>query len=386
MSRARTVFMVFLAASLGACQGFSSEEEGLEVEPRIDSQDRIVLSQTEVDALNLHSVKATSGTVSESRVRFGRVVATPSADVAVVAPVQSRVGRVAATLGQEVEMGTPLLTLEPSVDAVARADFATRLTQLRGKIIGSRARAKAGAVELTRVSGLVEAGLATPAQRAKASADLESERATTAGLERSVHILEGYAGGQIELKAPSAGILAEIETATGSMLQQGQRVALILGAGSRWIDLAVPPDDPTGDAYHVDLRGAKVKGRLLARGQLVEDGMRVDRVEVSGKGASALAPGRIVSVAVVREIPGVVVPRASVLHRGGKEVVFVELREGLYELRPVCVAGLEGDRVALADGLAAQERVAVQGAMALLGEMGFSGRLDSSGLDGAGSR
>ena len=68
---------------------------------------------------------------------------------------------------------------------------------------------------------------------------------------------------------------------------------------------------------------------------------------------------------VLRERTGVLIaPRAALLYDGEQPYVFV-IAGGVAHRRPVKLGALDGDRVEIAQGLAAADRVAVEGAAAL---------------------
>ncbi|NOZ87268.1 MAG: HlyD family efflux transporter periplasmic adaptor subunit [Deltaproteobacteria bacterium] len=310
-----------------------------------------------------------------TNIRFGKVIPRPNDNVMVVAPVQSRLADIKVSYGQSVTAGDVLAALQPAVNAVAQADMTTRLAGINAQITAGRSRIRAAGVELDRISKLLESGLATLAQREQAKAELESEKALISGLERSAHVLRGYAGGHIVLTAPVSGNIVEIKARIGALLKQGQVVAQIVTPGPRFIDLGVPPDDPTGDAYLVETAGRHFTGELLARGSFIVNGMRTDRIRIRTGDMPSLSPGRIVPVQVRHELSGIVVPLMSVVRLHMDRIVFIEIHPGLYKPQKVVLSGNNGSLAVVSRGVAPGEHVVVQGAASLLGEIGFSGRL-----------
>jgi len=370
-----TTLLGMFGLAVPGCRGFTSEEEEHHRRPRVNAACQVVLSPAERSALGLKTANAERGTVNVSRIRFGKVVARPDDDVRLVTPVQARVVKVVVSLGQPVATGDVIATLAPNVDAVAQANMTARLTELRAQISGHRARVRAAEAEFKHVSRLTESRLATPSRRAKTKAALQWERALVAGLERSAQTLRRFATGRIDIKAPSSGTIVQIETSVGRLLAQGQMVARIVRPGVRWIDLSVPPDDTPGDAYRIDVDRGHIPARFVARGRLVTNGMRTDRIEVeSSPPTLPLAPGRMVAVEVRQELSGIVVPLTAIVRRRRGRVVFVEVHPGLYQPHQVKLAGTDPSRAVLTNGDFAGKRIVAQGAVELLGEMGFSGR------------
>src|SRR5205823_3428670 len=72
-----------------------------------------------------------------------------------------------------------------------------------------------------------------------------------------------------------------------------------LAGGRMWVDVSVPPDDPVGEGYVIDVATEAVPARLLARGRLTDaDGTRHDRLVVDPPAAAMLSPGTSVPVHV----------------------------------------------------------------------------------------
>jgi len=374
------VLAIAVLATYG-CRGFGSEEEQAVAFSRIDSNGSVVLAPNEVEGLGLRTVEVRSGKIGTAHLRFGVVRARPDDDVQIIAPVDGRLLRVATSLGQHVALGDIVATVEPIAATSSQASLTSHRAEIHARIVGGRARIVAAKVELTRVSQLVGSGLATPSQRAQAKATLASERSLVEGLVRAERTLRGFAGGHIALAATADGVIAQLETRVGSFVSQGEMLARIVRRGPRWIDLAVPPDARTGDAYRVHVGRQEILARFLARGVVAHDAARIDRIEVHTEDPDALLPGTTVAVAVLHEVSGIVVPLQAVVRQGTERLCFVELHSGLYAPRRVDVAASNGTVVVASNGVSAGEHVVIQGAASLLGELGFSDRLAMPDLD-----
>jgi hypothetical protein len=137
-----------------------------------------------------------------------------------------------------------------------------------------------------------------------------------------------------------------------------------------WIDVSVPPDDPVGDGYVIDVATQAVPARLLARGPVTNaDGTRHDRLVVDPPSAAVLSPGASVPVHVARGVSrGIVLEESALVPGVEGDTVFVETSPGVFVPRAVHVAARLGGRVRLASGLQNGDRVVVQGVMELQGE------------------
>ncbi|MEC7526398.1 MAG: HlyD family efflux transporter periplasmic adaptor subunit [Myxococcota bacterium] len=302
--------------------------------------------------------------------RFGVVSARPDEEVRVVAPVAGRMlVAPAVAVGDAVEAGQLIATMVPLVDTASRATVEAQRRQLRGQAQSAAANATALEAEVARMQTLEETQLATAAELARARADLAAQRAQASSLARAEHELGRMTRGAIELRAPIAGVVAELTTEVGMLLAQGDLVARVTRPGPRWIDIAVPPLETVGARYRVRFAGGRVEATLLARGALVgADGMRRDRLLVEA--ADELLLGATVAVEVVHEQEGVSVPQGALASRGAERVVFVEVSDSRFEARVVQVTALANGAALLEDAVVEEgESVVSQGAPSLLGEL-----------------
>ncbi len=360
-------------AGCGAHEDDDDEEARAPIS-RVDAGGAVVLTDKERAALGLLTTPAAQGTLTTSALRFGKVVGRPQEDALVVAPVTGRLAATSARLGEHVEARALLASLEPLVDAASRASLEAQQHELAGRIDAARAEVDANKRDLERVTALVKAGLATDAERAQAEAKLTGEQARADSLQRAGADLARTTGGRVELRAPAGGVVAELQSGAGALVEQGAVVARIVKPGPRWIDLAVPPGDAAGDAYAVRGIDATIDATLLSRGLVVQaDGTRRDRLEVPPDAAGALLPGATVAVEVRRDVAGVVVPARAVVRRARERLVFVEVAAGRFAPRKVHVAASDELRAVIYSGLSSGDAVVARGAAALLGELGAAG-------------
>jgi multidrug efflux pump subunit AcrA (membrane-fusion protein) len=367
-------FLILGAALVvSGCRG-TDEDEDSASHTRVDDRGRVVLAPEERKALGLEMAVAAEGTLTTSALRFGKVVARPQEDVLVTAPLTGRLVAPKLALGATVATGDALVTLEPLVDAASRATLEAQRRELAGQIEGARAQVEAKRADLNRLTTLVSSGLATAADRAQAEAALTAERARVESLRRASDALERMTGGRLELQAPAPGVVASLTAEPGSVIQQGAVVSRIVRAGPRWIDVAVAPSDPIGSGYRAQGISGWVPVTLLARGLVIQsDGTRRDRLEAASESAANLLPGATVSVELLRDHRGVLVPVNAIVRRGFESLVFIAVEEGRYEAKPVEVGARDETSAVVRSGISAGDRVVTQGASSLLGELGAEG-------------
>ena len=181
--RAAPIGLLALALLAPACRGFGEEESRLIIH-RVDASGTITLSDDEISALDLRSEPSREGSAVQEHLRFGTVGVPPGDDVLVVAPVSGRLVEVRSQLGAEVSAGDELLILSPTTDTASGADLSLRAARMEAELAGSAARVRAAEADQLRISQLVQDGLATPAEAARAEAALATERSLADGLRR----------------------------------------------------------------------------------------------------------------------------------------------------------------------------------------------------------
>jgi biotin carboxyl carrier protein len=369
----RLALVVALAAA--SCQaGPEDESEAAPLPQRVDPAGRVVLTQAELQALDLEMSAARRETLSTRSLRFGKVSARPEEEALIVAPMTARiVSPPSVALGAEVSEGDALVSIEPLADAASRSGMAAQRWELQGQVGGARARLRALTAELDRVRRLVAARLATEADESRARAELEAEQARLASLRGAGDALATMTGGSLTIRASAGGVVAALASSVGALLAQGDVIARIVRAGPRWVDVSSAPGDELGSSYRVrTAAGSWVDARLLSPGLVVQsDGTRHDRIEVAAADAPWVLPGAIVAVEIVREVEGVIASEQAVVLEGSQPVVFVETEAGKFTPREVAL-GARGDGRVVLSGVEPGERVVTRGAMALLGELGQS--------------
>lgn len=362
--------LLISSLAVGCLDQRAEEEEEAPVRQRIDESGRVVLTPTERQALDLDVASAEPGTLNVSALRFGRVTARPQEDVLVVAPVTGRLTAPVAALGASLSEGDAVVVIEPLMDTASRASFESERRQLRGQLEGSEAQVVANQADLDRLTTLVSSGLATDADRAQAEATLLSEQARAESLRRAADALRSATGHSLTLQAPTSGVVARLDTDTGSLVQQGAVLARIVQTGPRWIDVVVPPGDPVGSGYRVRGVSGESSARLLNRGSVIQpDGNRSDRLEADPDAATNLPPGLTVPVEILHETQGILVPTAAIVRSGRQNLVFVEAEAGHYAPRVVEIGAEEDGRSVVTSGLSAGDRVVTRGAASLRGEL-----------------
>ncbi|MBL8784736.1 MAG: efflux RND transporter periplasmic adaptor subunit, partial [Deltaproteobacteria bacterium] len=136
---------------------------------------------------------------------FPAEVAFSPAGTAHVSPIGAgRFARVDVSLGDKVEAGQVLAALVSS-----------EVADLEGQLAQAKARLSGAEAELRRNARLVEDGVGAERGVVDARATVATLRAGVAGITKRLAIFGPQVAGQIELKAPISGIIAQIHAVIG---------------------------------------------------------------------------------------------------------------------------------------------------------------------------
>lgn len=307
--------------------------------------------------IGLRTVVTTAGQASPTISLTGRIIADPRSG----GLVQSATGgRVVATgngmplIGQRVRAGQALAYVEPTLQAIDRADIARELTDLDQQI----ALAANRAARLGRLDGVVP------------RREIEEARINLNGLRSRRAALGGARSARETLVAPISGVVAALPVRVGQVVSPEITLFEIvdpqalfveanlfdrraIGYGSRAVGRA-----SDGTTFMLVFAGAG----LSDRGRAAQG---VFRVEGAPAGLRVGEPVTL-DVSAGAPVTGVVVPRSAVLTGdNGLSSVFVKVSAERFASRPVRVAPLDAARVVLLSGVRVGERVVTAGSSLL---------------------
>ncbi|MEW5982544.1 MAG: efflux RND transporter periplasmic adaptor subunit [Acidobacteriota bacterium] len=318
--------------------------------------------------------------VREERVRgsmraTATVVAGAGGEAVVTAPAP---GRLAATriphVGQRVSQGSLLARFEPRLTSVE--DYAL----LQQQVVEARAALESAEAECRRAERLLSER-AVPARRVE-----EATRSRTVALGR-VQAAEarlaqrqetlrsggaGTGGNSFELRSPIAGSVVMVAATPGAAYQEGVELFRIVRTNPVVVEAYLSPsmaerrEDVGGLALELPGQADPVPLRVIRQWHLrvVDQRLRavVLRFEVDnsdgrvlvGQAGNALLYTRALVLAPI-------VPASAILREAGRPYVFVQAGGEAFERRMVRLGPRDGDRVAVAAGLSAGERVVTRG-------------------------
>jgi cobalt-zinc-cadmium efflux system membrane fusion protein len=306
------------------------------------------------------------------------------ARVARIGPmIDGRVTALRVELGQRVETGAPLVTLQ-SVD-VGRA---------RAEHTASLVRLQQAESELTRQRNMAAGGVtsgrevvAAETQRSLASLEIRAaaERLRAVGV--SARDIRGGSGGVagLSLTTPIAGTVLEMNARLGQTVSASDTLFVVGDTEQVWLVLDVYERDldqvHVGDEVRVQTvahPGRVFEGHVARLSAVVDRARRVATATVLLPNPDgALRPGMSATGRVLTAAPStgndgglvVTVPHGALQTIDGQALVFVERSPGRYQMRPV-ERGVEteGD-VEILSGLRAGELVVTEGAFVLKSEV-----------------
>lgn len=204
-------------------------------------------------------------------------------------------------------------------------------------------------------------------------------RAELAGAEKRVgQYRNGSAAGNgIAIRAPIAGVVAEVAGAPGATIEEGQLVLHIVDPARLWLEVRVAESDigrigqPTAAAFEVDGFDRTFEiapangGRMVGFGNLIDPATRTAPLLFEFPNPDPrLRIGMAARARVFAGKSGAVLaaPAAAVVDDNGQAVLYVQRGGESFERRAVQLGTRDGDWVEIKAGVAAGERVVSKGA------------------------
>ncbi len=326
-------------------------------------------------------------TVGEARVPTdevtspGQLEVNPNRVSRVVLPLAGRIAAVSIKLGDRVEAGQSLLSIEsPDADAAESA-------YLQAEAVVGQAKAgllKAQA-DYDRAKDLFDHDavakkdvLNAENALAQAKAGVEQARATREQTLRRIRLLgmqPGDFGQKVTVRAPISGKVLEMSAVPGEYRNDiNSPLITIADLATLWVSADVPESyiRLIQPGEHVDISllaypGEIIPGKVMRIADTVDPQTRT--VKVHAELANTQGRFRPEMFARVRHIESTrvlpVVPAAAVVQGDGRSVVYVEEGRGRFRQTPVQVGRRVADLIPVESGIKPGDHVVVDGAMLL---------------------
>uniref|UniRef100_Q01SJ2 Efflux transporter, RND family, MFP subunit n=1 Tax=Solibacter usitatus (strain Ellin6076) TaxID=234267 RepID=Q01SJ2_SOLUE len=311
----------------------------------------------------------------------GKIEANPNLMSRVALPLAGRVSSVLVKLGDSVERGQTLLTLEsPDADAGEAAYL-----QAQAAITQAKANLNKAQADYDRASDLFEHNavakkdvLTAENALAQAKSALEQSQAGLEQSERKLRMLglkPGTFGQKVTVSAPISGKILDMSVAAGEYRNDTNAPLMtIADLSSVWVSSDVPESAirfvAPGERIDVELTaypGVTFHGKVTRIADVVDPQTRTIKVRAEMDNASGkLRPemyGTIRHTEAMKTLP--VVPAGAVLQGDGKTSVWVERAPGRFQPVEVKVGERAGNMLPVLSGLKAGTRIVADGAMLL---------------------
>lgn len=378
------------ALATGAC-GRGETAAGAATSAASPAADVVVVpaDSPQLQQIRVEPVKVAE-VASEELVAPARIVADPNRTARVLPPVQGRVTAVLVRLGDRVEQGQPLVTLEsPDADAAVATFLQAQAGERQARATLQKAETDlARASDLYQVRAVAEKDLlAAQNDAAQARLGLEGAEAARQQAFRKLELLglEPATFRQAALvRAPISGKVLEVNVAPGEYRgavathsdTTTPPLLTIADLGTVWVQADVP--EPLLRLVHVGQPVTitlvsfpdEVFGGTVSRiGDVLDPQTRSLKVTVTlPNPAGRFRPemfGSIRQPGPRHSLP--VLPADAVVLEYGRPVVFVERAPGQFERRAVATGARAESLVAITRGVQAGERIVVDGAVLLRG-------------------
>src|SRR5215813_80313 len=312
----------------------------------------------------------------------GRIGIDPNRSSRPLLPVAGRVVAVLAKLGDAVEQGQPVLSVDsPDADAAIAATLQAEAAERQAQAALSKSDA-----DLARTTELYEHHavaqkdlLGAQNDQAQARAALETARAALQQARRKLELLDLKLAGEprqlVQVRAPISGKVLEVNVAPGEYRNDtGTPLMTIADLSRVWISSDVP--ESAIRLIHVGERVTitmiaypteEFEGRVARIADVLDPQTRTVKVYVDmANPRGRFRPEMFVTIRHAGSSrPTPVLPVSAIVQEYGRPIVFLERAPGHYERRDVVLGPRAGAVMPVVSGVRAGERVVVDGGVLL---------------------
>lgn len=335
------------------------------------AKDAVSLSEPDRQLIGLE-VQPVSAQECRSTLKAMGKLLPPQTKTAIVGYAFSgRVFEVHVKIGDWVEKGQPLVTLESQEVGTAKCDFFKAVADL-----------ELAKLNFDREKRLLDSGIGIEKNFAAAEAELKIAQENRDAAHKRLHVL-GFDEPQLEeiaeahqihpaitLFAPLAGKVVKNDAVLGALVDQTTQLMTIIDPKTLWVDAQIYENDVAkikiGQKVEVRVPAYPDEvfpGTVIYISDVVDEQTRTIAVRAEVDNAEQrLKTGMFADVGLLlmEEREALVVPRDAVLEEGLQQVVFVKSGESFVS-RTVQTAAIDGDCLQVLGGLKAGEEVVTVG-------------------------
>jgi RND family efflux transporter MFP subunit len=322
------------------------------------------IEHTETESAVAVEVQAAKiGTIEGQISVTGVVTPAPGADWIITAPEPARIAELSKAEGDAVKAG----------DVLVRFDIptlASNVSARRAEVAQARARVETTRAAVTRISGLVDRGVAAKREMEEAQRDQADAEGALARAESEANAAAALAGRAV-VTARFAGVVAKRWHNPGDMVEASAAdpILRVIDPAKLQVVASVPASDlpriTVGRSGHVIGPGgtAEQDVTVVARPAQLDPSGSVAEVRLAFKGPTPFASGTPLQISIVAETheKAVLVDAVAVQHEGDEAFVMI-VKDDKKAHRQVVEVGLTaGGLVEIIKGVAAGDRVIVKG-------------------------
>ncbi|NLF68689.1 MAG: efflux RND transporter periplasmic adaptor subunit [Candidatus Anammoximicrobium sp.] len=333
--------------------------------------DSVSLSEPDRQLIGLELEQVSAKECRSTLKAMGKLVAPQTKTAIVGYAFSGRVSEVHVQIGDWVEKGQRLLTLESQEVGTAKCDFFKAVADL-----------ELATLNFEREKRLLDSGIGIEKNFAAAEAELKIAQENRDAAHKRLHVL-GFDEKEVEaiakshqihpaitLFAPLAGKIVKNDAVLGALVDQATQLMTVIDPTTLWVDAQI---------YENDLAKVKVGQKVEVRvpaypdevfagsvtfiSDVVDDQSRTIAVRAEVDNAEQrLKPGMFADIGLLlmEDQQALVVPRKAVLEEGLQQVVFVKTGDAFVS-RAVQTSAIDGDCLQVVAGLKAGEEIVTVG-------------------------
>ena len=337
--------------------------------------EKVRLADKEKEVVKIETAPVTLKNIQSQLTANGKIFAPNNRTCVVSYAFPARVSRIIVKIGEWVNEGSPLITLQSEEVGKSRAEF-----------FRAQADLELAQANYERQKRLFERGAGAQKDFLAAEAELKVARANLEACEKKLHLL-GFSEEEIKqlsavhqinpvitLYSPIKGKVVEIKVVPGEMVDQSKDMMVILDPRVLWVDAEIFEKDIArihpGQKVEITVPAYPNKtfiGRISYIGDVLKEETRTVtvRTEVENQNLE-LKPGMFATLKINLNGDRAVlaVPEAAVCDQQGEQFVFVPQDEG-FELRKVELGARQDGFYEVVSGLKEGELVVTTGSFQL---------------------
>jgi len=337
--------------------------------------EKVRLADKEKEVVKIETAPVTLKNIQSQLTANGKIFAPNNRTCVVSYAFPARVSRIIVRVGEWVNEGSPLITLQSEEVGKSRAEF-----------FRAQADLELAQANYERQKRLFERGAGAQKDFLAAEAELKVARANLEACEKKLHLL-GFSEEEVKqmssvhqinpvitLYSPIKGKVVEIKVVPGEMVDQAKDMMVILDPRVLWVDAEIFEKDIArvhpGQKVEITVPaypGKTFVGRISYIGDVLKEETRTItvRTEVENQDLE-LKPGMFATLKINLNGDQAVlaVPEAAICDQQGEKFVFVPQGDG-FELRKVELGARQDGFYEVISGLKEGELVVTTGSFQL---------------------